>query len=78
MFCKSFYELKKKIVDEVIGGKNDSFEIKCELPTKMSFMDVMWIMRGMDSRIAKGNTKIVKELSKYPLRTSKMDKIIKI
>jgi hypothetical protein len=78
MFCKSFYELKKKIVDEVIGGKNDSFEIKCELPTKMSFMDVMWIMRGIDSRIAKGNTKIVKELSKYPLRTSKMDKIIKI
>ena len=78
MFCKSFYELKKKIIDEVIGGKNDNFEIKCELPTKMSFMDVMWIMRAIDSRIAKGNTKILKELAKYPLRTSKMDKLIKI
>jgi hypothetical protein len=44
----------------------------------MSFMDVMWILRGIDSRIAKGNTKILKELAKYPLRTSKMDKIIKI
>ena len=78
MFCKSFYELKKKIIDEVIGGKNDNFEIKCELPTKISFMDVMWIMRAIDSRIAKGNTKILKELAKYPLRTSKMDKLIKI
>ncbi len=28
MFCKNFYELKKKIIDEVIGGKNDNFEIK--------------------------------------------------
>lgn len=79
MFCKSFYDLKKKIIDEVIGGKNDNFEMKCELPTKMSFMDVMWIMRGIDAKIAKGNIqKMVKELSKYPLRTSKMDKLIKI
>ena len=78
MFCKNFYELKKKIIDEVIGGKNDNFEIKSELPAKMSVMDVMWIVRGIDSRIAKGNTKILKELGKYPLRTSKMDKIIKI
>ena len=78
MFCKSFYELKRKIIDEVVSGKNDNFEIKCELPAKMSFMDVMWIMRAIDSRIAKGNTKVFKELAKYPLRTSKMDKLIKI
>lgn len=60
-FCKSFYELKKKIVDEVLGGKSDNFEIKCEIPVKLTFMDVMWIIRVIDSRIAKGNTqKMVK------------------
>jgi hypothetical protein len=59
-FCKSFYDLKKKIIDEVIHGKNENYEIKCELPPKMNFMDVMWFMRAIDSRIAKGN--IVKML----------------
>ncbi len=29
MFCKSFYDLKKKIIDEVVGGKNENFELKC-------------------------------------------------
>lgn len=79
MFCKSFYELKKKIVDEVITGKNENYELKCELPPKVTFMDVMWFMRAIDSRIAKGNvSKMLKELAKYPLRSSKMDKLIKI
>lgn len=45
----------------------------------MSFMDVMWIMRSIDNRIAKGNVpKMMKQLVKYPLRTSKLDKLIKL
>ncbi len=45
----------------------------------MSFMDVMWILRSIDSRIAKGNVaKMVKQLTKYPLRTSKLEKLIKL
>ena len=42
-------------------------------------MDVMWIMRAIDSRISKGNiAKMLKQLIKYPLRTSKIEKLIKI
>jgi hypothetical protein len=49
------------------------------MPHKLSFMDIMWILRVIDARIAKGNIqKMMKELAKYPLRTSKMDKLIKI
>lgn len=45
----------------------------------MTFMDIMWIMRAIDSRIAKGNVpKMLKQLAKYPLRSSKMEKLIKI
>ncbi len=49
------------------------------MPIKMNFMDVMWIMRAIDSRISKGNiAKIFKQLVKYPLRTSKMEKLVKL
>lgn len=79
MFCKSFYELKKKIIDEVVSGKNQNYELKCELPPKMTFMDIMWVMRAIDARIAKGNVpKMLKQLAKYPLRSSKIQKLIKI
>jgi hypothetical protein len=39
----------------VVNGKNDFYEIKADLPVKMSFMDIMWIIRAIDSRISKGN-----------------------
>jgi hypothetical protein len=62
-----------------MNGKSENFDLKCEFPPKVNFNDVVWIMRAIDSRISKGNvSKMMKELAKYPLRTSKLDKLIKI
>jgi hypothetical protein len=49
-----------------------------ELPLKVSVMDVMWVMRVLDNRIRGGlAAKMLKELTKYPLKSSCMDLLIR-
>ncbi len=44
----------------------------------MTVMDFMWIMRVLDQRIAGGLAgKMLKELVKYPLKSSAMDLLIR-
>lgn len=44
----------------------------------MHLNDYMWMMRIIDHRIAGGAaSKMIKELAKYPLKTSKMDLVIR-
>lgn len=41
-------------------------------------MDFMWLLRVIDHRISGGlASKMVKELAKYPLKTSKMEMVVK-
>ena len=59
-------------------GRSD-FEVnKVEPPLKITFADCMWIMRVIDNRIRGGQAaKMLKELSKYPLKSSCMDLLIR-
>lgn len=66
------------MIDEVRFGKSDTYELKADLPPKLSLMDLMWMLRVIDHRIAGGlATKMLKELIKYPLKSSNMDLLIK-
>jgi hypothetical protein len=72
-YCKGFYEFKRKAVDEVRGGRADSDVSKVEVPLKISLGDCMWVVRVVDNRIRGGQAaKMLKELSKYPLKSSCM------
>lgn len=44
----------------------------------MSLNDFIWLLRVIDHRIAGGlAAKMVKELAKYPLKTSKMELVVR-
>ena len=59
-------------------GRSDWDVTKVEPPLKVSFGDFMWIMRVLDNRVRGGQAgKMLKELSKYPLKSSCMDLLIK-
>ncbi len=46
------------------------------MPPKLYFNDMIWILRGIDSRIAGGSiAKMIKVLSNYPLKTSRLELI---
>ena len=76
-YCCLFYDLKKKIIEEVKSTKVEHYDLKFD-PPKMHLIDFLWVIRVIDHRIAGGlATKMVKELAKYPLKTSKMELIIK-
>ena len=71
-YCTMFYDLKKKMIEEVRNSKTESYELKLD-PPKLWIMDFIWLLRVIDHRIAGGSaSKMVKELLKYPLKTSKM------
>ena len=77
-YCKVFYEFKKKAIEEIKLGRNDCDINKVEPPLKTTFSDFMWIMRVIDNRIRGGQAaKMLKELSKYPLKSSCMDLLIR-
>ena len=59
-------------------GRSDSDITKVEPPLKTSVGDFMWIMRVVDNRIRGGQAgKMLKELSKYPLKSSCMELLIR-
>ena len=73
-----FYEFKKKAIEEIKFGRNDYDVTKVEPPLKITFSDCMWVMRVVDNRIRGGQAaKMLKELSKYPLKSSCMDLLIR-
>jgi hypothetical protein len=54
-FCNAFYDFKRKIIDEIKGGRNDTDVSKAEvLLKKISIMDCMWLMRVIDIRVRGG------------------------
>lgn len=52
-YCNNFYDLKKKIIDEVKSSKTELYELKFETP-KMHLNDFLWLLRVIDHRIAGG------------------------
>lgn len=60
------------------GGRSDYDITKIELPLKISMSDCLWVMRVVDNRIRGGQaSKMLKELSKYPCKSSCMDLLIR-
>lgn len=53
-FCRTFYDFKRKAVEEVRGGRADYDVSRIELPLKVSISDCLWVMRALDNRIRGG------------------------
>ena len=67
----------RKIVEEVRNSKTETYELKLE-PPKLWLMDYIWLFRVIDHRIAGGAaSKMIKELIKYPIKTSKMEIVVR-
>jgi len=61
----------------VKGSKTEGYELKFE-PPKLHLNDYIWILRVIDHRIAGGGAaKMMKELAKYPLKSSKMELVVR-
>ena len=76
-YCQNFYQLKKKIIDEVKSTRTQTYELKFQTP-KLHLNDYIWLLRVIDHRIAGGAAaKMIKQLTKYPLKTSKMELVIR-
>lgn len=60
------------------SGRSDYDITKIELPLKISMSDCLWVMRVVDNRIRGGQaSKMLKELSKYPCKSSSMELLIR-
>ena len=71
-YCTSFYEIKRRIIEELRNSKIENYELKFDSP-KLWLGDFLWLLRVIDHRIAGGlASKMMKDLAKYPLKTSKM------
>lgn len=65
-------------MEEVRGGRAEADVAKVELPLRISLADYLWVVRVIDCRIRAGQAgRMLKELSKYPLRSSCMDLLIR-
>lgn len=77
-YCSVFYDFKRKAIEEVRTGRNECDVGRVEPPLKITFADCMWVLRVVDNRIRGGQAgKMLKELSKYPLKSSCMDLLIR-
>ncbi len=77
-FCRNFYDFKRKAIEELRGGRADYDITKLELPLRASPMDCLWVLRVVDHRIRAGQAgKMMRELNKYPLKSSCMDLLIR-
>ena len=65
------------MIEEVKSSRTEGYELKFETP-KLHLNDFIWLLRVIDHRIAGGGAaKMIKELAKYPLKTSKMDIVVR-
>ena len=60
------------------GIRSDTDLSKVEAPFKLNIADCLWILRIVDIRIKGGQSnKMLKELSKYPFKSSSLDLLIR-